>query len=165
MFLALLAISGTTVGIILNTPGLFFVSASQELGIGRGEFSSYVTILKIALIVALVYAGGILQKHRLKIRTILTTAALLEVAAYLIFWQGTALWHWYVGGVLLGIGMAFNSNMLVAVLTNNWFKIKTQRISVFSYQLPVLFQRSYLPLLALLFRITALEPGICLLPS
>lgn len=38
------------------------------------------------------------------------------------------MWQWYAGSILVGVGIGFNTNALIYILTMNWFKVKTGTI-------------------------------------
>jgi MFS family permease len=119
---------GCITGVFLNTVGVFFQPISEYLQIGRGQFSLAYTCQCLVTFFTLMFSGKLLAKYPNQIRLILTAAILLEVIAYLIFASGTAMWHWYAGSVLVGVGIGFNTNALIYILTMNWFKIKTGTI-------------------------------------
>lgn len=120
---ALFMYCGLNIALFTNTPGLFYAPVSEYLGIGRGEFSLYYSAQCVVTMIALLFSGKILSKFRAHIKVILSLVAIIQLLGYVCFSQGTSIIFWYFGAVLVGLGNAFSTHMLVGLLANNWFKV------------------------------------------
>lgn len=102
--------------------GNFFVPASEALGSDYASISLYSTLVYIGIACGLPFVGNWLQK--IPPIGIAGFAALQSlVVASLSFSQNVA-W-WWIGGFLIGIGMAFTSIVFVSTVLTNWFAKKT----------------------------------------
>lgn len=107
-------------GIIGNCAGIFYASVANDLGVGRGDISLYMTIANVACCVALPLAGKYLPRWNIRIvlpaamTVICVNAALMSVY--------NAVWMWYVAGIVQGFGMAFIFLVPAPLILSNWFK-------------------------------------------
>lgn len=109
-------------GVVINTAGIFFVSVTEELGIGRAALSLYMTVQGIANVIFLPIASKILPKYNIRVTlslaTVLIAVALAAMSSY------NTVYLWYVSGAAIGIGMSFVGTYSVPLIINNWFKKK-----------------------------------------
>lgn len=102
--------------------GNFFVPASEALGSDYSSISLYSTLVYIGIACGLPFVGNWLPK--IPPIGIAGFAALQSlVVAALSFSQSVA-W-WWIGGFLIGVGMAFTSIVFVSTVLTNWFSKKT----------------------------------------
>lgn len=108
----------------ISVVSVFVVPVTTELGIDRGDFVLYATILSLFSIVAAGYYGKRMAKGNIKL--IMAVSAILSAVAYVGFSRSTEAWHFYVFSLLLGLGFANVTTMPISILINNWFggKIK-----------------------------------------
>lgn len=124
IIVALLAYCFGVQAVMLNTVGLFFVPVSKALDVSRGTLSTYYSIQALVTMTTLFFAGKFLQKYQSKIKLILLCSTALLFIGYSLFAIGTAVWYWYVGGIFVGVAVAFTTQMFIGTLVNNWFKVK-----------------------------------------
>ncbi len=111
------------VGMIQNTAGIFFQPVAESLGIGRGDFATFVTTQNITTMVILFFAGKVVQK--VNIRVLLSACSLVIGGTYIAMSQFTSLYQFYIAGVISGVAMTFCGLMIIPVLINNWFNEKS----------------------------------------
>ena len=109
-------------GMVSSCVGIFFQPASEELGVGIGTLSGYVTLQGIANAVVTPFAGRMLPQCR--IRVVASAAAIATCAAFgaMAFYNHVALW--YISGAIIGIAQPFCGLLIATVVVNNWFKKK-----------------------------------------
>jgi len=113
-------ISFVGIGMWQNCPGIFFQPVADSLGIGRGQFTVYLSIQNIANMITLLFAGKIMRK--VKFRPLLTLSGLIAGGTFIMMSTFQSLYQFYFAGILLGVSMTFCGAMMVPVLINNWFR-------------------------------------------
>ena len=122
--LCLLACS--TIG-VPNTYGLFYQSLSSVLNTGKANATLHVSIAGLATGFSSPFIVKILKK--ISYRTVMISGIiLLAVSGYVI---GTShdLLLINIMGILRGIGLACTSNVIITMLTGNWFLARRGTIS------------------------------------
>lgn len=92
---------------------------SQDLGIGIGQLSLYLSISSIATLVWLPIAGSLFNKYSVKV--VVTVGVLLQTVAFIVLGFMSNVWAWYILAVPLAMGAALLVNLLGPVLVNRWF--------------------------------------------
>ncbi len=112
----------TGMGVLVNCVGLFFQPVCADLGFTRAQISFYVTIMNLAMVVALPFAGYIFPKVNIK----LTLGLALGVSSISFALMGTfhQLSSWYINGAVRGICNAFIMYLPLPLLIGNWFHKK-----------------------------------------
>ncbi|MEG2615704.1 MAG: MFS transporter [Raoultibacter sp.] len=108
------------VAIAISCAGVFFTPVSTALGVGKGVFTIYLTIVCLAMTVALPFEGKIIEKC--DIRAVLSTAVVLVGAPIICMSFFNAVWQFYVAGAVVGVGCAFLLFLAVPTLVNRWFR-------------------------------------------
>lgn len=108
--------------LVLSCAGIYYKPVANFFGVSTPEFTLYFSILNIAMCVMLPIAGKLMSKMDLRI--ILSVCAALDGVTYLAMSQFTAIWQFYIAGVLLGIGTAPLIYLAVPTLINAWCKKK-----------------------------------------
>ncbi|MCG2799460.1 MAG: MFS transporter [Cellulomonas sp.] len=102
-----------------STWGLFQPVVSDALGVPKTEFALYVTIMYLTMTAFSPFAGKILQS--VDVRIVLTFAACMVSGGFFVMSLATAIWYFYVAGVMLGLGEIFILWLAIPTLINNWF--------------------------------------------
>ncbi|UDN59030.1 MFS transporter [Clostridioides sp. ES-S-0010-02] len=102
-----------------GSSGLFLSPVSQELGIGIGQLSIYLSISSITMLFWLPIAGNILNKYSAK--TIAIIGILLQGIPFVSLGFMNSVWGWYIMSVPLAMGAVLLVNLLGPVLINRWF--------------------------------------------
>lgn len=104
--------------VMVNTAGIFLPSVSAYFGISSVAFMLYFTILCLTMVVALPIGGKLLDKF--KCGTVFTGCAILCALGAFLMSRANAIWVFYVGGVLEGLGTAPMLFLAVPKLIGNW---------------------------------------------
>ncbi|MEW9673322.1 MFS transporter [Ammoniphilus sp. 3BR4] len=107
---------------IANLISLFTVPVTEELGIGRSEFTTYFSIMALVSMFTAPIAGGLMKK--LDIRVYLAFFTVLGAISYIGFSFATKLFHFYIFAVPMGAALAGAAMIPVSVLITNWFNEK-----------------------------------------
>jgi len=105
-----------------NTASIFVRPVTEDLGLSRGEFIFYRTII-VMISAGLLPLYGKLAK-RFKIKHIMlagTIGGALSLIGYSFAWQ---LWHFYGLAVINGLFANAAHFMLIGILINRWFEDK-----------------------------------------
>nr|WP_246569982.1 MFS transporter [Lentibacillus saliphilus] len=111
---------GLARGGINNAGGLFLSPVSQDLGIGIGSLSIYLSISSIVTMLFLPLAGKLMAKY--DIRGILIIGIILQAGSFALFGFMDSVWGWYILSAPMAFGAIFVTTMAGPVLINRWFK-------------------------------------------
>ncbi|MDX9787784.1 MAG: MFS transporter [Desulfobacterales bacterium] len=106
--------------------GIFYTPVSTALGVGKGTFAVYMTVLCFTMFFALSFAGKILAAK--DARAVLSTAVLLVGGGLFAMGFFNAVWQFYIAGAFIGFGESILLYLAVPTLINRWFK---QRVGFF----------------------------------
>lgn len=104
---------------IVNLVSLYTKPVTEELGIGRTEFSTYYTIMALVSMVACPVAGKIMKK--IDIRLYLSVCTILGGLSYIGFSFAKNLMYFYLLAIPMGISLAGAAIIPTSVLITNWF--------------------------------------------
>ena len=116
------AISAASVGLTISCAGIFFDPVSAELGVGKGDFAVYVSILLLASTLTLAVAGKIYAKYNA--RAIIVINVIIVSLSFAAMSALNSVYQFYAAGIFLGIAMAFLFFLLVPTMINRWFKAR-----------------------------------------
>lgn len=102
--------------------GNFFVPASEALGSDYSSISLYSTLVYIGIACGLPFVGNWLPK--IPPIGIAGFAALQSLVVAVLSFSNSVVW-WWIGGWLIGFGMAFTSIVFISTVLTNWFTEKT----------------------------------------
>lgn len=102
--------------------GNFFVPASEALGSDYSSISLYSTLVYIGIACGLPFVGSWLPK--IPPIGIAGFAALQSIIVAALSFSTDVMW-WWIGGWLIGVGMAFTSIVFISTVLTNWFTQKT----------------------------------------
>lgn len=104
----------------LSCAGIFFTPVSEALGVGRGVFALYLTIMLLATTIALPFEGKLMETKDL--RVVLSAAVVLIGVPLICMSFFAAVWQFYVAGAFMGVGLAALLILSVPTLINRWFR-------------------------------------------
>lgn len=113
---------GGSMGVVMNTMGLFFSAVSQDLGFSAGGISFYKTVAGLSSCILLPFVGKVL--YRFDTRVTLSASALVMAACTALMGTFQALWQWYLSAFLLGIASAMLLSASEPIILANWFQEK-----------------------------------------
>lgn len=121
--IALCGIMGTACALTYNAAGVFYGPVSKALGVGKGTFAIYMSIICLAATLTLTFAGKVYAK--VNARTILTTAVTVIALSFFGMSRATNVYYFYVIGAFMGMAQAFLLYLAVPTMINRWFKTRT----------------------------------------
>ncbi len=110
---------GGIVGIVGNSAGIYLKPVSTDMGWSLASLNSYLTVVSLVMTATLPVAGWVLPRVRIELA--LALALTLGTGTYAASAAFTALAHWYLAGVLLGISFGFLLYVPVPLVLNSWF--------------------------------------------
>lgn len=113
------ALSGATLGIIINCKGLFFAPVCADLEWSVSSFTLYTTFYGISAVVMLLAVDRIFEKYPIRIVLTVSLVTLCSATAAMGTFQHLA--AWYVAGIIQGLSGAFLLYVPVPMLINHWF--------------------------------------------
>ena len=94
VLLGLAIIIGIARGGINNAGGLFLTPVSEDLGIGMGQLTLYLSIASITTMIFLPIAGKMMAKY--DIRLLLIVSIILQAGSFAMFGLMNSVWGWYL---------------------------------------------------------------------
>ena len=119
VLIAMCGLAAASVGVSVNTAGVFYAPIAESLQAGRGSVALMITIMSLTGAVVGIFIPKILKESTLKL-IILTATILLAGATWLISFSST-LFMIYVLSFLRGIGDGMIGFVLVTMIVNYWF--------------------------------------------
>jgi len=118
---------GITLGMCVNSAGVFFTPIADEMGIGRGDAAMTLTIYNIVLAVAGLFTPWMLQHIGFKRCALLTTIA--QVATTVLLASCNSIYLMYLLHALRGLFSGLLSTITVTMIINHWFRKKTALVT------------------------------------
>ncbi|MER2029794.1 MAG: MFS transporter [Solibacillus sp.] len=120
ILVGLCIIIGVSKGALNNSASLFLTPISQDLGIGMGNLTLYLSISAVITLIFLPFAGKLVAKY--DIRMLIIFSIILQAGAFIAFSFMNSVWGWYIFAIPLAVGGTFLTVILGPVLINQWFK-------------------------------------------
>jgi len=112
--------SASLAGLVFNCAGIYLVPVMTTLGCQVSELSIYLTIAAFTMAVTVPFWGNLIE--RFPVRRLGIIAAVLILATYMFESCATALWQFYVVGLLYGVVMPFFTYLFIPTMINRWFE-------------------------------------------
>lgn len=103
----------------VSLTSIFVLPVTEDLGLERGAFMTYVTLLSLACIVVSPFAGKAMQKKNPKI--VVAIGCVMGFLGYLGFSQSSSLTAFYLFSLILGVCFAMTAPAPVSIMINSWF--------------------------------------------
>ncbi|WP_303050300.1 MFS transporter [uncultured Slackia sp.] len=117
-----IAITCIPCALVLSCAGIYFTPVSNYFGVPKASFTLYFSILNLAMMIMLPIGGKLMSK--MDARAVLSAAVIIDGLTLIAMSFFTAVWQFYIAGVLLGIGTAPLIYLAVPSLINAWCKKK-----------------------------------------
>lgn len=105
-----------------NTAGLFVSPVSEEIGVGVGNLTLYLSISAVVTMLFLPIGGKLMSKYSAK--AVLIGAITFQAGSFALFGLMSSVWGWYILAVPLAVGGVFTTVIAGPVLIQRWFKKK-----------------------------------------
>lgn len=102
-----------------NSAGLFLSPVSQDLNVGVGSLTIYLSVSSIVTLLFLPFGGKLLSKY--SARLVLFFAIVFQAGAFALFGLMNSIWGWYLLAIPLAIGGVFITVIGGPVLIERWF--------------------------------------------
>lgn len=123
VLIGVIIIRGFAGGGLNNIQGLFLGPVSQDIGVGVGQLSVYLSITSLFMLIWLPVAGKLMNKYDVRIISIL--GIILQAGSFIGFGFMNSVWGWYILSVPHAMGVSILSNLLGPILINRWFNKNT----------------------------------------
>lgn len=107
---------------VANLVSLFIIPVTQELNCSVTQFTTYFTVMALASIFTGPIAGSLIRKMNIKLYLSIFNS--IAALSFFGFSFATQVYHFYIFGVLMGVGMVGGSLIPVSILITNWFNEK-----------------------------------------
>lgn len=112
-------LTGSSIGVLTNSIGVFYAPVSTSLGVGRGAIAMHATLAMLATAFLSPLSARLLGK--IPLRLYLGIGVLLGAGAPLLMAFSDNIWAFYILGVAKGIGVTFAGVIAVTTIISNWF--------------------------------------------
>lgn len=102
-----------------NTAGLFLTPVANDIGVGIGTLTLYLSIGSVVTMIFLPIGSKLLAKY--DSRTILTGGIIFQGGAFAIFGLMNYVWGWYIFAVPFAVGAVLINVLAGPVLIERWF--------------------------------------------
>lgn len=107
-------------GFCSSNKGLYLTAITEALGIKRSLFSINDSCRFVASAVINLFFGALVERFGFRKMTAFGFVSL--IASTLIYAYATDIFVFYIGGALLGIGLAFTTTTMASCVIRRWFK-------------------------------------------
>ena len=108
--------------IVMNCPGLFLISVTEEFGISRSQYTLNTTVISVAMMIVAMNAGRIFSKFSVK-KVMMVSSIILPVA-YFFFSKATSIYMFYAISAVVGLCMGLCGMVPMSTLITRWFNEK-----------------------------------------
>ncbi len=119
ILLSCCALSGATLGTVINCKGLFFAPVCAELGCPVSAFTLYTMFYGFSAALMLLAVDRVFEKFPIRAVLTVSLAALCGATAAMGTFSRLALW--YAAGIVQGLAGAFLLYVPVPMLIDHWF--------------------------------------------
>lgn len=122
VFISCILLKAGLGGAVMCISGNFVTPVVEELGCMVSQFTMVVSLEAAAMAVMYTTAARVLTTK--KIGVVMGIASLAEVIGIMLMATYKSVWMFYLSGIIIGIGVAFNGFVAVPIVVNMWFHKK-----------------------------------------
>ena len=122
VLIAMCGLAAASIGVTVNTAGVFYSPIAEDLAVGRGSIAMMITITSLVAAVVAIFVPKMLKESTLKI-IIITATVLLAGSTFLIS-MSKSLYLMYALSVIRGIGDGLINFVMITMIINYWFFAK-----------------------------------------
>ena len=115
-------LSAASIGLIMNSVGVFYTPVSESLGIMRGTFAIHATISMLLASAMSFFVPVIMRKYSYKL--VLIISVLIASSSTVLMGLSTNILSFYVLAAVRGISSAFFAIVPLTMIINQWFEKK-----------------------------------------
>ena len=142
---ALLALQGGFIGMLVNCTGILLSAVMADMGFTAGKISLYYTVRALAQAATVGFTAKCFFEKNQKLT--ISVMGVLSGLSFILMYFYNDLWQWYISGALNGVGMSCVL-VVIPVVINNWFKKKNGLIIGISMAASGLFATVFGPVLS-----------------
>ena len=113
-------LAASSIGISINSSGVFYTPVSEDLGIMRGTFSMHMTIFSIVTAMSALIVPKIMNKFSYKL--ILILSVLISVISTGMMAYSRNIYIFYLLGAIRGFSTGLFSIVPLTMIVNGWFE-------------------------------------------
>ena len=117
--LAAFLCNGITFGCGFYAFSLFVTPLQEELGWGRGDVMAGFTIFFLTTGFAAPQTGRLVDRYGA--RVVMSAGAVVSGVGFMVLFSMSALWQYYLGYAIIGLGMAGTGQIPTSTVVSNWF--------------------------------------------
>ena len=122
VLIAMCGLAAASIGVTINTAGVFYAPIAEDLAVGRGSVAMMITITALVAALIAMFVPKMLKESTLKI-IIITATVLLAGSTFLIS-MSKSLYLMYALSVIRGIGDGLINFVMITMIINYWFFAK-----------------------------------------
>lgn len=112
-------LAGSSIGICVNSMGVFYTPVANDLGVLRGTFALHSTISVIATAIMSLFAAKIMHKYHYK--RVLAISVFIAGASTILMAYSNSVYLFYLLGALRGIANGLYGIVPITMIINHWF--------------------------------------------
>lgn len=113
-------LAASSIGISINSSGVFYTAVSESLNIMRGSFSMHMTIFSLVTAISAFFIPKLMEKISYKL--ILSVSVIIAVLSTAAMSLATTIPMFYLLGALRGLSTSFFSIVPLTLIINQWFE-------------------------------------------
>lgn len=150
-----------SVGLLINSVGIFFKVVSEQLNLLSGTFIFHNTLSSLTMAFCAVFISKILTEKNFK--SVLWFGVLLSSLSTIAMGFSKTIIQFYILGIVRGIGMSCFSLVIVSKLINNWFNKSNGTITSFIFAFSGVGGAIFSPLLSVIIEKMSWQIGYCVM--
>lgn len=112
-------LAASSIGVCVNSAGVFYTPVSESLGIMRGTFSMHGTISLLATAVISLFVPAIMKKYSYKV--ILIFSVLVAGGSTILMAFSKGVLGFYILGAIRGVSSGLFAIVPITMIINKWF--------------------------------------------
>ena len=122
-------LAAASIGISINSSGVFYTSVSEGLGIKRGTFAMHMTIFSFVTAIASLVVPKLMNKFHYKL--ILIISVLIAVISTGMMSYSKSIYVFYLLGAIRGFSTGLFSIVPLTIIINGWFNLNVRNSPIF----------------------------------
>ena len=115
-------LAASSIGVSINSSGVFYTPVSESLHMMRGTFSMHMTIFTLVTAITSLFVPQLMKK--ISYKKILTISVLVAVVSTGLMALGNSAIVFYILGAIRGMSTAMFSIVPLTLVVNGWFEKK-----------------------------------------
>lgn len=112
-------LAASSIGVSINSSGVFYTPVSDSLHIMRGTFSMHMTIFSLATAIGALFIPRIMK--RIEYKMLLIGSVIIAVLTTALMAVASSVPTFYILGALRGLSTSMFSIVPLTIIINNWF--------------------------------------------